>query len=123
MTLRTKRYAVAVLYHGVVLSVLGAVFAIADAAGSEEATEAATLILALHAFTFRRIPVSEAVERWVIEAEACPTCGHRIELEDWWRCPCGYRAATPRHAFLPCSVCGRVFAYLECPDCLAHIRI
>lgn len=123
MSLRRKRVLLTLLYHGTVLLFLAVGLGAGISVGDPAVVQAFVALLVVHLLTIRRLPASEALERRVLPRHECPACGFAIELTNWWRCRCGYRGWHERHAFLPCGGCGRVFTWIECPRCQAHIPI
>jgi len=113
--LQHRRLGLRLAYHATLALLLAGALIIGLAAHLTALVSMTAALIGLHVLTFRRLTLVGWLERAVLKDQGCPTCGGCIDLNDWWRCSCGYTGL--RHVLAPCPACGKEFAWLVCQVC------
>ncbi len=121
MDLKTRRILIRLKIHAPVLTFLAAAAFVGMAAGSLSAAGPFALLFFIYGVTIPINPLPRIWEERTIQDAECPACGQGIDLVNTWSCGCGFVTWVPRHAFSPCPNCGKVFAWLVCPQCETSI--
>jgi hypothetical protein len=102
LDLHEVRLIVVFIFHSAVVAVAALLMLIGHAAGAPPALDVGVFLVLAHGLSFRRLPVVEWLQEWLIRTWTCRDCSMEIALIGRWRCPSCSFVSSPRHAFSSC---------------------
>ncbi len=122
-SVRGARRIITFFYHLAILITCIVWTSEANRIKDNQLAEAVVFLFVLHVLTFRLIPVSRWLQELIISDAYCLGCGFVLNLRSRYRCSCGINPHYEKHAFSPCSNCGKIFSWMVCPRCDTTILI
>ncbi len=116
MGLTRRRLLLSTLYHGSIFGLgLGSLW-LGMTLHFQPCFDAGGILILIHLLTCRRSPLSRHLQQRLIRTHHCASCGVTFDLEDQWKCKCGF-ISRARSALAPCPQCHKGFAAIACPHC------
>ena len=116
MGLRRRQLLLSTLYHTTILGLGLVSLWLGMTLHFQPLLDAGGVLILIHLLTCRRSPLSRHLQQQLIRTHRCASCGLIFDLEDQWKCKCGFISGL-RSALTACPQCHKGFAAIACPHC------
>jgi len=99
--LRRKRLLFSLAYHASIFGLGLGTFWLGLRLHYQPLFDFCGILILFHLLTCRRSPSSHRLLQLIIRTHRCTSCGRMFDLEDQWKCKCGFISST-RSALTPC---------------------